>query len=579
MGSYSANIELASWANIDLTQTIEIENYRYRLYNPKDTWTPTGGTPATFGMSYTNGSLEQYSRETKTQNSQVTLNLSHKFNDLLVRGKLSYLFENRSNEWFDVSATQFQMKQTPVFDNFNQITDAYSGQEYERAQNYFAILGFDWRDKILLDGMYRYDGSSLFGADARWNSYYRVSGAYRLSQDLKIPGIDELKIRAAYGTAGIRPGFSFQYEIFTLTNGSAQPDQAGNSQLKPSTTTETELGLNVSFLKNFTFEAVYAKSITDDQFLNVPKFAPLNGGFPSRYENAGTVESNTIEMTLGANWLNNKNLKWTTNVVFSRIRAEITDLPIPAYNYGSTDGGAQTVFRVEEGQPYGSMYGNVWVRSLEEMSQQLPVGKTIADYEVNSDGYVVPAGSIGTPTEMAIKKRDANGNPVFTKIGDGNADFNMGIANTLSYKGITLYVLVDIKKGGDIYNSKAQWITRDLRHPSMDMSGVAPEQRKAYDYFVNFYDTNIPNAYWVEDASFVKLREVAIGYSIPSSVLNGFLKGAIKGANLKVVGRNLLTFSDYSGYDPEVGSLREPYDGTYKYPNFRNYAVSLSLDF
>jgi len=77
----------------------------------------------------------------------------------------------------------------------------------------------------------------------------------------------------------------------------------------------------------------------------------------------------------------------------------------------------------------------------------------------------------------------------------------------------------------------------------------------------------------------LKLRELALGYSIPSKHLNKFLKGTFKGVTLKAIGRNLLTFTKYSGYDPEVGSLRMPYDGIYMNPNYRNIAFSLSFDF
>lgn len=579
LGNYAANVELASWINVDLSQTIEITNYRYTRNNPKDTWTPTGGTPETFGMSYTNGGLYKYSSESVSKNTQATINMAGKFGDFGLKGKLSYLYENRNFTDFDVSASQYAVKDIENFDNFTDINNASSYTEDEIAQNYFAILGVDWKDKVLFDGMYRYDGSSLFGADARWNGYYRLSGAYRISQDFKIPGIDELKIRAAYGTAGIRPGFSWQYETYTLNNGVTAPDQAGNSLLKPSQTAETEIGLNVSFLKMFTFEGVYAQSKTTDQFLNVPLIPFINDGFSSQYQNAGTVESSTIELTLGANWLKQGAFTWTTNIVFSRSRSKITELPIAPYVFGATDGGAQSIFYVKEGETYGAMYGYKWVRSLEQMEKQLGGGETIADYEINSDGYVIPAGSEGTANERAIKLKDENGAFLFTKIGNGNADFNMGIANTVAWKGVSFYFLLDIKKGGDVYNSKNQWLTRDLRNKDMDMSGVAASEKKAYDYWVNFYDTNTPNAYWVEDGSFVKVRELALGYSLPSEMLSSFLKGAFKGVNVKFVGRNLLTFSNYKGYDPEVGSVRQPYDGIGKYPNFRNYAVSLTLDF
>ncbi|UII23500.1 SusC/RagA family TonB-linked outer membrane protein [Fulvivirga ligni] len=579
MGNYAANIEFADWINLDLSQSIEIYNYRYTLNNPADTWTPTGGTDETFGMSYTKGSLNKYSRERVTKNSQATLNLHGKVGDLTMKGKLSYLFEDRHDENFQASASQYAYKATPDFDNFSNISNASSGEFVEKAQNYFAILGLDWRDKLLFDGMFRYDGSSLFGPDSRWNSYYRLSGAYRITEDVEIPGINELKIRAAYGTAGMRPGFDFQYEIYRVSSGSFIQEQVGNYDLKPSVTTEREIGLNASIINKINFEASYAKSTTEDQFLRVPLFAPTNEGFAYQYQNAGTVESNTFEMSLGGNWVNKSDFTWNSNIVFSRVRQKITELPIAPYVFGDTDGGAQSIFYVREGETYGSMYGYTWVRSLEQMAQQLPEGSTIEDYEVNSDGYVVPAGSIGTPGEQAIKVLDEEGNPLYTKIGDGVADFNMGIANTLTYKGFTLYFLFDIKAGGDVYNSKGQWVTRDLRNGIMDMSGVPDSEKKAYDYYVNFYDVNTPNSYWVEDASFVKLRELSLGYSVPTTSLSGFLNGTFKAVRFKLVGRNLLTFSDYSGYDPEIGTVRQPYDGTYAYPNFRNYAASLTLEF
>ena len=89
--------------------------------------------------------------------------------------------------------------------------------------------------------MFRYDGSSLFGADARWSPYYRVSGAYRITEDIKIPGIQELKVRAAFGTAGQRPGFADQYEVMSIIHGNVSKSQLGNSLLKPSLSKELEV--------------------------------------------------------------------------------------------------------------------------------------------------------------------------------------------------------------------------------------------------------------------------------------------------------------------------------------------------
>ena len=578
LANYTANIKFTRWADLDVTQTVEITNYRSSNITPKDYYVVSNLSST--GVTYNNGSMSQSTSESNTKNTQLTLNLSHKFGGLTARGKLSYLYENRHYESNGLSSSQFKISGIENFDNFASINSGTSYIENEKAQNYFAILNLDWHDKFLFDGMFRYDGSSLFGPDARWNPYYRVSGAYRISQDFKINGIDELKVRAAYGTAGIRPGFDWQYEVYSLSNGVATASQKGNKNLKPSTTAETEVGLNVDFLKKFSFEATYASSETRDQFLNVPLIPFLNDGFSSQWQNAGTVKSNTLEFTLAANWVKAKNFSWTTNLVFGRVRQKITELPIAPYSTGGLNGDQGDIFRIQQGETYGAIYGRKFVRTLDEMAQQLPTGKTIADYEVNSEGYVIAVGTQGTPNELPILKKDTDGSTWFGKIGDGNSDFNMGITNTFTWKSLLFYFLLDWKQGGDIYNGKEQRLAFNLVSKKQDMSGVPDAQKKAYDYWsTGMYDANFTNAYWVEKGTYLKVREVALGYNIPSKYLGGFLKGTFKGVSAKVIGRNLLTLTNYSGYDPEVGSLRQPIDGIYANPIYRSFAFSLELKF
>jgi len=569
MGNYTANIEFTSWANLDVSQTFEIENYRGETINPKDTWSIQG--------VYTNGGLTQDSDETVTQNTQATLNLNKQFGDLIMKAKLSYLYENRHYEYTYTTASVFKVSGIENFSNFSSINNAYSEKTNEIAQNYFTILGLDYKGRYLFDGMFRYDGSSLFGPDARWNPYYRLSGAYRVSEDVSIPGVDELKVRMAYGTAGIRPDFSWQYQIFNLSQGNATKAQDGNRMLKPSKTAETEFGLNVDFLKRFSFEGTYAHSTTTDQFLNVQLIPFLNGGYSNRWQNAGTIESKTLEFTLSANWMKKQDFSWSSNFVFSRVRQKITDLPIPAY-WLSPVSGDVTAFRVATGETYGAIYGHRMVRTLDEMSRQLPTGATIDEYVVNSEGYVILAGTEGTLTERPILYAE-NGSTWLGKIGDGNAKFNMGIANTFKYKGFTLYVLLDWKNGGDVYNSNNQRLAFNNVSKVQDMTNVPAGQKKVAAYWnAGMYDANFANAYWVEDASYLKLREVALGYDVPKKVLDSFLKGSIKGISLKAVGRNLYTITGYSGYDPEVGTVRQPIDGIGANPIYRNIAFSLGFN-
>ncbi|HEX2845418.1 MAG TPA: SusC/RagA family TonB-linked outer membrane protein [Chitinophagaceae bacterium] len=570
MGNYTANIRFTSWANLDLTQTIEIENARSETITPKQTYNAN--------YLYTNGSLSQSSSETSTQNTQITLNLNKQFGDLGVRGKLSYLFEDRHYESTGVSGSQFGVVDIENFSNITNQNGGSSTKTNERAQNYFAILGLDYKDRYLFDGMFRYDGSSLFGPDSRWNSYFRLSGAYRISKDISIPGIDELKVRGAYGTAGIRPGFDWQYEVFSWTAlGVAAASQKGNTKLKPSNTAETEVGLNVDFLKRFSFEGTYAHSVTTDQFLNVQLIPFLNNGFSQQWQNAGKVVSNTIEFTLGANWVNKRDLTWNSNIVFSRVRQKITELPIAPYWLDPVSGDV-TAFRIAPNETYGAIYGHRMVRTLDEMAKQLPSGKNISDYTVNREGYVIAAGTEGSTAERPILYQE-NGKDWLGKIGDGNAKFNLGLSNTINFKGISLYFLLDWKNGGEVYNSNAQRMAFNNISKLQDMAGVPADQKKAAAYWsTGMYDGNFANAYWVEDASYLKLREVAIGYTISARSLSGFLNGTLKGITLKAVGRNLYTFTGYSGYDPEVGSVRQPIDGIGANPIYRTISFSLGIN-
>lgn len=580
LGNFGGNIKFANWANMDLNHSIEISNSMYSSYTPKDTWSSTGGTPETMGMSYNNGSLRKDAYEDRSQNTQVTLNLNGHFNDLIVRGKLSYLYEDNDYNYFRANASQFALHDVPHFNNFtNDKYRAVSNNTIERAQNYFVIGSLDYKDRYLFDGMFRYDGSSLFGPESRWNPYYRLSGAYRISQDVDIPGVDELKIRAAHGTAGIRPQYAWQYEYYTLSAGTSSATQKGNLNLRPSQTAETEFGLNIDFLNKFSAEFVYAKSKTTDQFLNVPLIPFLNDGYNRQIQNAGTVEKNTFEATLAARWIERPDFSWRSNISFTKHEQRITELPIPPYLYGSTDGGATQAFYIKEGEVYGVMYGYQFVTSLDQMSRQLPEGASISDYAVNRDGYVIRSGTEGTRDEAVIELLDADGNKLFSRIGNGNPNFFMGIANTFNYKGLNLYFLFDWKQGGDVYNVRKQWLTFSNRNPDMDMTNVADDQKKSIYYYSSLYNRNDPTKHWVEDASYLKLRELSLSYSLPQHVLGNFANNTIKGVTMSVIGRNLLTFTKYSGYDPEVGSIREPYEGTYRYPNFRSFSFSLSLDF
>ncbi len=576
LGNYSATADVTEWLELKATYSMENNNERYTSLYPYDYWILGGSDP--YGITYSEGSLYKYSQEQQSENTQLFATTRFQFGDLFAKFQVSYLNEDYHIEWFDAYGVDFKVLGIPGFDAMDPADITADNYQADiRSENYFGIMSLDYDDKYLFDAMYRLDNSSLFGEDNRSNAYYRVSAAYRITEDIDLEMFDELKIRVAQGTAGIRPAFAWQYETFALSSGNASKTQLGNKALKPSETKETEFAINGTFLKNYSFEVIYATSVTTDQFLNVP-LLPVTG-YSNQYQNAGTLEGETLEFNLQANLIRTKDLLWDMGLTWSKSSQTITELNVPAFQSGPSG-----LFYIREGETYGAIYGYDWATSVSQIADNFAAygyadaAEATAALEVNNQGYVVNKGSQGTVDEKPIKLRDEYGNNAFVKIGDGRPDWTAGFSNTISYKGLSAYVLIDFKQGGDVYNRKSQWLTRDSRNGIMDVAGLPDAEKKTMDYYQAFYDVNTNNSYWVEDGGYIKLREVSLSYQISPEKLN-LLGDQIENITLSVLGRNLFTITDYSGYDPEAGSIRNPFDSTGQYPNFRNYAFSVKFDF
>jgi len=557
------------WISADVKYTYEYRNKYWNTYTPKG-YLASGG-------QYINGSLYKQTYQEFNQDFQFTVNMNKKFKDLVGKLKLSYLYENSSYNNYSVFAQDFIVADVPQLTNTDPKKSQLNSYEGEIvAINYFGILDLSWKDRYLFSGLFRMDGSSLFGANERWNPYYRLSMGYRISKDVHIPGVDELKVRASYGTSGQRPGFSYQYETWSISNGILKKSTLGNKNLKPSETEELEFGLNVDFLKMFSFEAIYSTSTTHDAFALAP--LPSHLGYPAQWKNVGTLAASSIEASLNSRLLNKNNFSWRMNLTFSRIRQEVTQLSIPEYNTGP-----RNAFFIKAGETFGIMYGYSWVRSLDVMANQLPTGRTLDDYTVNSDGYVILKGTEGTKSERAVKlDTDGDGLPNKVVIGDGNPDFMMSMSNTFRLWDFTVYFLFSWKNGGDIYNYTRQYTFRDNRALVIDQSGKAPGTKKTINYYQTFYDGTGINSYFVEDGSFLKMRELSVSYSINQDKLRKAHLGFLHAFSVGVRAKNLFTLTKYKGYDPEVASggdlTNYPFDD-FGYPNYRVITGSVSFTF
>ncbi len=569
IGNVIGNWEIRPWISANTKYTYEYRNKYWNTYTPKG-YLASGG-------QYLGGTLYKETYQNFNQDFQFTINMNKQFNDLVAKLKLSYLYENSSYNDYNVLGHDFIVADVPQLNNTDPTKSQLSSYEGKIvAINYFGILDLTWKDRYLFSGLFRMDGSSLFGANERWNPYYRISAGYRISKDVKIPGIDEMKIRTSYGTSGQRPGFSYQYETWNIVNGVLKKSTLGNKNLKPSETAELEVGLNIDFLKKFSFEATYSNSITRDAFALAP--LPSHLGYPAQWRNVGTLAANAIEASLNSRIIKKDHFSWNMSLTFSRIRQKVTKLNIPEFNTGP-----RNAFFLKEGETFGVMYGYSWVRNLDVMSNQLPTGRTIDDYTVNSDGYVILKGTEGTKNEKPIKlDNNGDGLPDKVVIGNGNPDFNMSMGNSIRLKNFDIYFLLSWKNGGNIYNYTRQYTFRDNRALVIDQFGKAPGTKKAINYYQTFYDGTGINSYFVEDGSFLKLREFSISYHMNQASLKQIHLDFIHNFRIGIQAKNIFTWTKYTGYDPEVASggdlTNYPFDN-FGYPNYRVITASVSFTF
>ncbi|HMB91063.1 MAG TPA: SusC/RagA family TonB-linked outer membrane protein, partial [Rhodothermales bacterium] len=365
LGNLRARYSATSWLDVE-------GNFSYDRADGDFTRFADRGTdsidPSTFndGQIVRNNSIEQ------AINADVTASFRKTFGALTARSQLKYQAESVDEEFEFVTGNTITAVGIPDLSNVNGDKVVSSTNRIIRSDGFYGTVGGDYADKYIADFLIRRDGSSLFGAEERWQTYYRVSGAWRLSEENFWPlknFMEEFKVRYSLGTAGGRPQFDAQYETFSLSNGQISKGTLGNAFLKPELQTEQEFGIDMGLLDRFSASVVYAKAKVEDQLLLVP--LPGFFGFESQWQNAGTLESNTLEATLDASILRGRNMTLDMGFVFDRTRQEITE-----FNANAFRGGPTSAFYFRGGEILGAMYGEKWLTDTGELAdgQGVPDG-------------------------------------------------------------------------------------------------------------------------------------------------------------------------------------------------------------
>jgi hypothetical protein len=457
----------------------------------------------------------------------------------------------------------------------------------------FAGGTFTYQNTYTLDATIRRDRSSTLPEKNNVFYYPSVSAGFVFSQLLKAPWLSYGKLRANYAqVGGDAPLFStgdvYERDLdpnsgqeVTNFNGNSLfsvPSIKNNPDLKPERTKSSEVGLEIAMLKNrIGFDVAYYNAQTVDQI--IPVTVSTATGYSRRYVNSGTIKNNGVELTVFGSPIKTKDFSWDININWTKNTTKVTKLfgDVDNIILGSFQG--SITLNASLNEPYGTIHGTDYIY-------------TNGQKTVDSNGnYLI------TPSNNNV-------------IGNINPDWIGGISNKFTYKGFSLGALIDIRQGGSVFSTDMYYALAgglyeetaegNIREPLAEGGGIVREgvtaDGKPNTIKVSINDADLggfassygayesyisaPDRRFVYDASYVKLREVTLGYSLPAKLFNG--SNFIKGIDVALVGRNLAILHKNLPYaDPEdsfsAGNLQGIQTGTY--PAVRSAGFNVKVKF
>ncbi|MCF6407464.1 TonB-dependent receptor [Chitinophaga filiformis] len=456
----------------------------------------------------------------------------------------------------------------------NQITgDTKESQWF--LMSYLGRIMYNYDSRYLLTANFRADGSSKLDKKHKWGYFPSVSAGWRISAEpfmKDVKAISDLKLRAGWGQNGNVEGLS-PYASLGLNSFARQtptnplsgpailpPDGAPNPDLKWETTTQTNVGIDLSlFDSRLTFSAdAYIKK-TDDLLLNVK--LPDLAGYDYITRNSGKLENKGLEFLVSSVNVDKKDFRWTTdfNIAFNRNR--ITALELSDVYYFAGVENRDNIITLREGLPLGTFYGYI--------SEGVdPQTGNIVYKDVNGDGKV-------TPTDRTV-------------IGNAQPDFTYGMNNNLSYKNWSLSFLLQGSQGNDVFNASRMETEGmyDSKNQSTEVlrRWTTPGQVTDIPRATNGDVTNSrTSSRFVENGSFLRMKSATLSYTLPQSALSTLHLSRLM---IYATAQNLFTITNYKGFDPEVNAFASNAAngvtlgidyGTY--PVARTFILGLNLSF
>ncbi|HEV7346910.1 TonB-dependent receptor [Telluribacter sp.] len=448
--------------------------------------------------------------------------------------------------------------------------------------SYYARLNYNFRDRYLFTATGRYDGASQFSDGNKWSFFPSGAFAWNVSNEDFFPEnnlISSLKLRTSYGLTGNQAIGPYQslsrispvlFSFGSSVVNAVRPTAIANKDLTWETTAQFDIGADLDLLGGrINVSGDYYNKQTSDLLFTVP--IPSFSGYSNRVENLGKIENKGFEFLVNSRNLVNA-FKWSTSFNLTINRNKVLALPGGLDREFSSGPGvlaAGVTSILREGQPVGSFYGYIYDGVYQTSDEIIPG----AGFEKLAGGEKFR--DLNKDGQLSTLDRTIIGNP--------NPDYIWGLNNDVSFKNFDLSVFFQASMGGDIYNFTKMELDR--------LAGITNATTDALRRWTpENTNTNVPKAVtgrtnrsstrFVEDGTYIRLKNLALGYTFSPELLKRI---RVRNARLFVSAQNILTFTNYSGVDPEVAykgqgnlNLGGDYDS---YPNVKSYTIGLNLGF
>ena len=578
-----------------------------------------------YGYGSRNNSENSNWQITNTLNYMFDINKKHNFTVLLGQETAHWESMNLDNEYHSFPDGNFGLNDVKMGTPYKW----ESGKSEVGLVSVFGRLSYGYEGKYLVNATVRGDGTSKFARGNKWDFFPSVSAAWRISEEKFMEAtrdyIQNLKLRAGYGVAGNNKIDNNMYATTYKSGFYGVGNSAGNTYVPGTTlgnpdlvwekTKTVNIGLDVSAFNNRVNLQVDWYNNQSDNLLIKNKI-PSSTGYTDQYQNIGSIRNRGVEIVLNTVNISTRDFSWTMdfNIAFNKSKV------LSLYGKGKEepwikDYESRMGFLIEKGKPLGQFYGLVYdgIYTTDQFDQ-LPDGtyqlKDGEPYLKGSNRKAVRPGDV--KYKPISGETDSDGNPVWslndrTIIGNAAPKFTGGWNNTFRYKGFDLNVFMNFSYGNKVFNMSTQRFIgpylpnqntlSTMKHRFTLIDPATGEESKNLARLAELnpgqhsgnlmWNISVNNktaiadhsSKYIEDGSYLRINTITLGYTLPKKLIQ-----KIRLSNLRfyATANNIHTFTDYTGYDPEVAvssSALTPGIDNSSYPRAKSWVIGVNLSF